>query len=277
MDMRQQSLIRGREMYREEMDFRTDREELLNKVPEITFLFWVTKVLTTGMGEVFSDYLVKQMNPILAVLLCGMGLGIAFVLQFMLKRYSVPVYWWVVVMVSIFGTMVADIIHVVLGVPYLVSTMFFATVLAFVFYVWFRCEGTLSIHCINTRRREFFYWSTVLATFALGTASGDLVATTFQWGYLPAGLFFEMLLILPALVYMCFRKYAIATFWFAYIMTRPFGASFSDWLSKPHQVGGENFGEGSVSLVLTVAILSLVICLQIIQQKKIHQPGYIEK
>lgn len=237
--------------------------DLFTKVPEITALFWITKVLTTGMGEVFSDFLVTQINPVIAVLLGGAGLLAAIALQFFVRRYIAWIYWLVVVMVSIFGTMAADVLHIVIGVPYFVSTIFFAVILAIVFTVWLRVEKTLSIHSVFTFRREAFYWMTVLGTFALGTASGDMTATTMHLGYFSSGILFSLLLAVPAIGYWKFGMNPIFSFWFAYVMTRPVGASFSDWLSKPHSLGGVGLGDGLVSLVLTIIIFFLVGYLQI--------------
>lgn len=233
-------------------------KSILSKVPEITILFWITKVLTTGMGEVFSDYLVKSINPIIAVALGGIGLVGSLLLQFLVKRYVAWIYWLVVVMVSIFGTMAADVVHVVMGVPYLVSTLFFAVLLSIIFAIWFMFEKTLSIHSIYTNRREIFYWCTVLGTFALGTASGDMTAATMHLGYFTSGLLFSVLLAIPAIGFWLFGLNEIFAFWFAYIMTRPVGASFSDWVSVSTSRGGLGIGEGLVSLILTIIIIVLV-------------------
>lgn len=232
--------------------------QLLAKVPEITLLFWITKVLTTGMGEVFSDFLVKRFDPILAVSITGIVLVASLLLQFAVRRYIVWIYWLVVVMVSIFGTMAADVVHIVLGIPYLVSTLFFAIVLVAIFVCWYMNEKTLSIHSVYTRKREFFYWCTVLGTFALGTASGDMTATTLHLGYFSSGVLFGAFLAIPAISYWLFGLNEIVAFWFAYIMTRPVGASFSDWVSVPHSRSGLGIGDGIVSLVLTIFIVMLV-------------------
>jgi uncharacterized membrane-anchored protein len=233
-------------------------QQIFSKVPEITVYFWITKVLTTGMGEVFSDYLVKNINPVIAVLLAGIVLVASLILQFSVRRYVAWIYWLVVVMVSIFGTMAADVVHVILGVPYLVSTLFFAVVLATIFVIWYKSEKTLSIHSIYTIKREVFYWMTVLGTFALGTASGDMTASTMHLGYFSSGVLFFILLAIPALGYWLFGLNEIFAFWFAYIMTRPVGASFSDWISVSHTRGGLGVGEGTVSLTLTIIIVILV-------------------
>ena len=228
------------------------------KVPEVTIFFWIIKLLTTGMGETTSDYLVFNINPYVAVALGGIGLTVALPLQFVVRRYIAWVYWLAVLMVAVFGTMIADVIHIVLHVPYLVSSICFAVALAIIFVAWFATERTLSIHSIYTFRRELFYWATVMATFALGTAVGDMTASTLHLGYFVSGLLFAALFALPALGYWLFRLNAIFAFWFAYVMTRPFGASFADWFGKPQSFSGLGLGTGLISLVLVVFIAGFV-------------------
>lgn len=229
----------------------------LRKVPEITLYFWIVKVLTTAMGESTSDYLVYHINPYVAVAFGCIGLVAALILQLVVRRYVAWIYWLAVVMVAIFGTMAADVLHVVLGIPYLVSTSFFAVALAIIFVAWYASEKTLSIHSIYTGRRELFYWATVMATFALGTAVGDLTAATLGLGYLASGVLFAVLFALPALAYRLFGLNAIVAFWWAYIVTRPLGASFADWFGKPF-LGGLGLGDTKVALVLTIAIIGFV-------------------
>ena len=231
--------------------------QVMRKVPEITIYFWILKLLTTAMGESTSDYLVYHINPYIAVALGGIGLIASLVLQLLVRRYVAWIYWLAVVMVAVFGTMAADVTHVVLGIPYLVSTVFFAVVLAVIFVVWYASEKTLSIHSINTPRREMFYWATILATFALGTAAGDMTAATLGLGYFSSGVLFAVLFAVPALAYRLFGLNAIVAFWFAYIMTRPLGASFADWFGKP-SLGGLGLGDPKVSLVLTILIIGFV-------------------
>jgi uncharacterized membrane-anchored protein len=232
-------------------------KQLMRKVPEVTIYFWIIKLLSTAMGESTSDYLVYHIDRYVAVALGGIGLVVALVLQLAVRRYIPWIYWLAVVMVAISGTMAADVLHIVLGIPYLVSTIFFTLVLAAIFTVWYAIEKTLSIHSINTRRRELFYWATVMATFALGTAVGDLTAATLHLGYFTSGVLFAILFAIPALAYWLFRINAIFAFWFAYIMTRPFGASFADWFGKPI-FGGLGLGDEPVVLVLTILIIILV-------------------
>ncbi|MGK4581817.1 COG4705 family protein [Kitasatospora sp. HPMI-4] len=230
----------------------------MSKVPEVTALFWVIKVLTTGMGETASDFLAHVMNPMIAVALGGVGLVVSLAVQFGVGRYVAWIYWTTIVMVSVFGTMAADVLHVALGVPYLVSAPFFLLALAVVFGVWYATERTLSIHSIRTRRREVFYWATVLATFALGTAVGDLTATTMNLGYLGSGIMFAVLIAVPAAAHRWLRLGAVPSFWIAYVLTRPLGASFADWMAVSHERGGLDLGLGPVTAVWTAAILALV-------------------
>lgn len=230
----------------------------IRKVPEVTVYFWIIKLLTTGMGEVTSDYLAHQFNPIIAVALGGIGLTAALVLQFSVCRYVAWIYWLAVVMVAVFGTMAADVLHVGLGIPYLVSTALFLVALAVIFVTWYMSEKTLSIHSIYTRRREMFYWATVMATFALGTAAGDMTATTMGLGYFSSGVLFAVLIAVPALAYWLFGLNEIFAFWLAYILTRPLGASFADWIGRSHSLGGLGLGTGSVSLGLTILIVGFV-------------------
>jgi uncharacterized membrane-anchored protein len=244
----------------------------LSKVPEITVLFWVIKVLSTGMGEATSDYFVFKINPELAVGLGFLAFAAAMVLQFAVRKYMTWVYWLAVVMVAVFGTMVADVIHVRFGVPYAVSTTAFLIALVVIFVVWYATEKTLSIHSIHTRRREFFYWATVIATFALGTAAGDLTATTFHLGYLGSAVLFAVAIAIPALAYLRLRVNAILCFWVAYILTRPLGASIADWLGVPKFRGGLGFGRGPVALAGTILIVGLVAYLAV-THKDVETPG----
>ena len=225
------------------------------KVPQVTIGFWVVKILTTAMGEATSDYSVHQIDPVIAVTFGFLGFVIALALQLRLREYVVSIYWLAVVMVAVFGTMAADVLHVRFGVPYVVSTIAFAIVLAAVFITWYRVERTLSIHSINTTRRELFYWATVLATFALGTAAGDMTAYTLHLGFFSSALLFAAAISVPALAYRFTGVNAIAAFWCAYVLTRPLGASFADWMGTPHNLGGLNWGRGNVSIGLTLLIV----------------------
>ncbi len=228
------------------------------RVPEITALFWVIKGLSTAMGESTSDYLVHAVTPALAVLLGFAGFAAALALQFKMARYLAWAYWFAVVMVGTFGTMAADVLHVGLGVPYTASTVLYGLALAAVFATWQRTEQTLSIHTVDTPRREIFYWAAVAATFAMGTALGDFTATTLSLGYLTSAVIFGLIIVVPAVGYRWFRWNAIFCFWFAYVLTRPLGASIADWLGKPESAKGLGLGAGWTALGLGAAIVVLV-------------------
>ena len=228
------------------------------KVATPSTLFWIIKILSTGVGETTSDYFIRQYEPVAVVMIAAVVFVLALAWQMTRKRYLVWPYWSAVVMVSVFGTMAADITHVVLGVPYAVSTVFFAIVLGATFAVWYGAEASLSVHSINNPRRETFYWIAIVTTFALGTATGDLTATTLGLGYLTSGLLFVSLFVATGVVWWVFRANTVACFWIAYILTRPVGASFADWMGVSVQRGGLNWGTGPVSIVLATAILVLV-------------------
>ncbi len=229
----------------------------LAKVPEITLIFWVLKLLTTGMGESMSDFLGQHSVPI-AGAIGVFGLWFALWLQLRQNEYRAPIYWFAVMMVAIFGTMAADGIHDGASIPYAVTTPLFACVVAGVFFLWYRSEGTLSIHSIVTRRREGFYWAAVLATFALGTAAGDLTATSLNLGFFGSVLLFTAIIAIPAVGWWRFTLNPIVAFWFAYIVTRPLGASFADWFSKPPSITGLGLGDGTVSALALIVFIALV-------------------
>ena len=251
----------------------TATTRVLNRVPAVTALFWVVKVLTTGMGETTSDYLVKRFPPEIVVPLALVALVAVLALQLRLRRYVAAVYWSAALMVSIFGTMAADVLHVGLGVPYVASTVAFAVVLAAIFVAWWRTEHTLSVHAITTRRREWFYWATVLTTFALGTAAGDWTAVTLHLGYLASGVLFAVAIAVPAIAHKGFGVNAILAFWVAYVLTRPLGASFADWLGVGPERGGVGVGTGPVSLAAFAVFVALVTWLSVRRRDLERAPG----
>ncbi len=233
------------------------RQSLAIKVPEITLIFWVLKLLTTGMGESMSDFLGEHSVPIAAAI--GIfGLTLAIWLQMRRREYQAGYYWFAVMMVAVFGTMAADGIHDGTGIPYSVTTPLFAAVTAVIFLLWYRSEGTLSIHSINSRRREGFYWATVLATFAVGTAAGDLTAMQLGLGFLDSIVLFAIIICIPAVGWWRGPLNPIVAFWFAYVVARPLGASFADWFSKPPSNSGLGIGDGLVSAMALVVFIALV-------------------
>ena len=227
------------------------------KVPEVIFLFWVVKMQTTGGGEATSDYLRTWGN------IGGGGTEVApfvigFAMEFGTRRYRAVAYWFFAYAIAIFGTGVADFLHLDAHIPYSGTTLLWAAVLIGVFVVWYRMERTLSIHSITTQRREGFYWATVFATFALGTALGDYTAMARGLGCLASGILFGVVILVPAVAWLRFNMNAVAAFWFAYVVTRPLGASFADYISKPPVTSGIGFGDGPTAVVFTLAVAALV-------------------
>ena len=233
------------------------------KVPAATAAFWILKIVTTGMGETASDWLARTIDPAVAVLGSGTVFGGLLLAQLLAGAYRPWLYWGAVAMVSVFGTMAADVTHVVLGVPYVVSTLGFGLCVAALLIIWYRREGTLAIHSITTTRRELFYWATVCATFALGTAAGDLTASTLGLGYLASGMLFAIAIAVPALAHRHLRLDAVVSFWIAYVLTRPLGASFADWIAVPPGRGGLDLGTGPITLILLVVLAAGVAALSI--------------
>jgi uncharacterized membrane-anchored protein len=226
---------------------------LAAKVPEVILLFWVVKILTTAGGEATSDYLKTYGNFVgggIEVLVIVVGL----LLQFSTRRYRALAYWSLAFAIAITGTGVSDFLHLDVHIPYIGTTLLWAVILGGIFWVWQRNEGTLSIHSITTQRREAFYWATVFATFALGTALGDFTATSLNLGYLDSGILFTIVILIPALAHWRFGLNGVAAFWLSYIVTRPLGASFADYISKPHNIGGIDFGDGPTAIVFALAV-----------------------
>jgi uncharacterized membrane-anchored protein len=232
-------------------------EPLAAKVPEITFLFWAIKILTTCGGEAVSDYLAQGNRQIGAVVEIGL-MAIALIWQFRTRRYTAAAYWFLAYAIAIFGTGVSDALHLFVGIPYAGTTLLWAVVLTLVFWLWYRSEGTLSIHSIVTRRREAYYWAVVFATFALGTALGDFTASVLGLGYLASGIMFFFIILIPAVAWSRFGLNAIAAFWFAYVVTRPLGASFADYFGRPPSLSGIGFGSGRLAVIVAVIVAILV-------------------
>jgi uncharacterized membrane-anchored protein len=219
-------------------------------------VFWVLKLLTTGMGEAMSDFMGQHSVP-LAAAVGIFGLAFALWLQLRQQEYRAPIYWFAVMMVAVFGTMAADGIHDGTGLSYWVTTPLFAVVTAAIFVRWYRSEGTLSIHSITSPRREKFYWAAVLSTFALGTAAGDLTGIQLNMGFWPSVVLFAAVISIPAIGWWQLNLNPIVGFWFAYIVTRPLGASFADGFSK-NTNGGLALGDGTVAGIALIIFCALV-------------------
>ncbi len=244
-------------------------KKMLNRVPEVTGSFWIIKVLATTVGETAADYLSVNLKLGLSVTSYIMSsvLLIALLNQFRLQRYVPVIYWIVVVLMSITGTLITDRLVDELGVSLMTITIVFSVVLLLVFTLWYSNEKTLAMHSINTAKRELFYWAAILFTFALGTATGDLLAEAFKLGYAQSALLFGVLIAIVALGYHYLRMNAVLAFWIAYILTRPLGASTGDLLSQPTTNGGVGLGTFRTTMLFLSIIVSLVIYLSLKQKK----------
>lgn len=251
------------------MAFSLRHEFVSSKVPpRITPTFWGLKILTTAMGEATSDYFVNRFDPRVAVVVAAVVFAVVLGWQVRARTYRTVPYWSAVAMVSVFGTMCADVVHVKFGVPYAVSAVAFAVVLAVVFGIWFKVEGTLSIHSIVSTRRELFYWLAVTVAFALGTAVGDFTAFIAKLGFFGSGLLFTGLIIVPGIIFWFRRTNSVLMFWIAYVLTRPLGASYADAMGKPKVVGGLGWGAGNVAIGLSAMIVVAVGVLAILESRQ---------
>jgi uncharacterized membrane-anchored protein len=234
----------------------------LNKVPEVTLYFWLIKVLCTTVGETAADFLNVDLGFGLTGVsaVTGVLLAVALVFQFRAKRYVAGLYWLAVAIVSVFGTLVTDNLTDNLGLPLEASTIIFGVLLAATFGVWYASEKTLSIHSIVTPRREAFYWLAILFTFALGTATGDLMAEVLGLGYLVTGAIVVALIAVTAIAWRL-GLHPVLAFWFIYVLTRPLGASLGDYLSQPSSLGGLGLGATVTSLIFVAAIVVTVVYL----------------
>ena len=232
----------------------------LSKVPEVTFFFWLIKMMSTTVGETAADFLNMDLGWGLTntTVLTGVLFVIALALQLRATRYVPALYWATVLLISVFGTLVTDNLTDRFGVPLAFSTGLFGAFLSLTFVLWFNEERTLSIHSITTRKRELFYWVAILFTFSLGTAAGDWAAEGLNLGYFNAATLFGALILLTALAFYLFRANSVVCFWIAYILTRPFGASCGDLLSQSPVNGGVGLGTTGTSILFLLTIISLV-------------------
>ena len=233
---------------------------LLNKVPEVTILFWIVKILSTTVGETAADFLSGSLGLGLPATTAIMSLLLAAVLvvQFSFRRYVPAVYWLAVVLISVVGTLFSDNLVDNLGVSLWTTTAIFGVGLVLSFVAWYRSEHTLSIHSVVTRRREAFYWLAILFTFALGTSAGDLVAEKLALGYLPSAAIFGVIIAAVTVAHFRMGLNAVVAFWAAYILTRPFGASMGDYLTATTKDGGLGLGTNGTSAIFLVVIIGIV-------------------
>lgn len=249
--------------------------QMLNKVPLVTAFFWIVKVLCTTVGETCADFLNNHLGLGLTntTYIMGSLLIVTLFFQFRSAKYVAGIYWLAVVLLSIVGTLITDNLTDNFGVPLTVTTVVFSVVLAGVFAAWYAKEKTLSVHKIDSTLREAFYWSAILFTFALGTAAGDLVAEKLNLGYPISALLFLGLIAAVAFLHVRFKLNGIFTFWFAYVLTRPLGASLGDLLSQPRSAGGLGLGTIGTSSIFLVAILILVIYLSVTKKDDAESQG----
>lgn len=241
-------------------------KSLFNKVADITILFWVIKIISTTVGEAGADFFSRLYGTMAEVVTFVLLLA-SVIIQIRYKRYIPWIYWTVIILIAVFGTMFADKLHH-LGVPLLVSTLGFTAALLITFGLWYASEKTLDVHTIRTTKREIYYWIVILFTFALGTAAGDLFADDFHLGLLNATLIFgAVILVIPLILYL-FKMNRIALFWISYILTRPLGASGADLVGKPKTMGGFGLGDGTTCLIFLVIIIALIIYLTITHKKE---------
>jgi uncharacterized membrane-anchored protein len=248
-----------------------DPSVLSSKVPEVTIYFWIIKILATTVGETAADLLSIRLDLGLTITSYVMSVIFIVVLIFQVrtKRYVPTPYWLTVVLISIVGTLISDNLVDGMGISLVTTSIAFGGILAIAFGLWFASERTLSIHSIYTTRRELFYWAAILFTFAMGTSVGDLLAERLDLGYAQAALVFAGAIGAIALLYYVVRLDGILSFWLAYILTRPLGASVGDWLAKPVIAGGMGWGTVNTSLIFLAAIAVLVAYLTLTKTDRI--------
>jgi len=251
---------------------------LFNKVPEVTIYFWIIKVMATTVGETAADLLSVRLNLGLTVTSYVMSAVfiLALIFQMRAKRYVPGLYWITVVLISVVGTLISDNLVDGMGISLTTTSIAFGIILAAVFALWYLSERTLSIHTIFTTRRELFYWAAILFTFAMGTSVGDLLAERLDLGYGQAAVVFAATIGVVALLHYVAKMDAILSFWIAYILTRPLGASMGDFVAKPVIAGGLGWGTVTTSIVLLAVILLLVIYLTISKSDRISQEATAE-
>jgi uncharacterized membrane-anchored protein len=253
--------------------------QMLNKVPEVTLYFWIIKIMATTVGETAADYLNTHMNLGLTgtSLVMGGFLVVALYFQFKARKYVPGIYWLAVVLISVVGTLITDNLVDHFGWSLKLTTAIFSVCLAATFAAWYSQEKTLSIHSIYTTRREGFYWLTILFTFALGTAAGDLVAETLNLGYWKSAIMFGAMIAAVAVACFRFRLNAVLAFWLAYILTRPLGASIGDYLSQAKADGGLGLGTTVTSFIFLGVILAVVVYLTRTRRDAIATPAVTER
>ena len=252
-------------------------KELLNRVAGLGVFFWVVKIFSTTVGETAADYVSVNLKFGLTTTAIMMGIITIGVIywNFKQKKYFPPSYWLLIVMMSIEGTLITDLLVEKLQVPLLVLDLIFTIAMGLVFYFWFKKENSLSIHSINNDDREFFYWLIVLTTFALGTGIGDTISEHLKFGYLNSFILFGSIFILSGVLYYYKIINGVLAFWIAFIVTRPIGASLGDLCIQPHTNGGLGISVAVINIVFFMVIIASVVYLTILSSKESNQvfPG----
>ena len=259
-------ISRGKQM---KTNLSTQTSQMLSKVPEVTIIFWIIKVMGTTVGETAADFLSVNLHLGLSgtSFIMGALLLVSLFIQIRYKKYVPWIYWITVVLISILGTLITDDLVDNFGVSLQITTVLFSLALLVTFIAWYASEKTLSIHSIYTSKRELFYWAAILCTFALGTASGDLAAEGWHWGYARSAVVFASLIGVVTMAHYLLKLNAILSFWIAYILTRPLGASCGDLLTQPIGNGGFGLDTSVISISCLLTILGLVVYLTISQKK----------
>ena len=250
--------------------------DVFNKVPAVTLVFWIIKILATTVGETAADVLSTTFKLGLVITSCVMStlLVLALVVQFRASRYVPTIYWIAVVFISIVGTLISDNLVDNLGVSLQTTTTIFSVALIAVFVWWYMSERTLSVHTISTTRRELFYWAAILFTFSLGTSGGDLLSEQLGLGYAVALAVFAAGIAVVYALYRLRVVNGVLAFWVSYILTRPLGASAGDLLTSDQGEGGLGISRLVSTIVILVVVVVLVVYLT--AQERKHPPGAVQ-
>lgn len=249
--------------------------KLINRVPEVTLVFWILKILATTVGETAADVLSTtfKLGTVVTSYVMAVLLLISLAFQLRAKRYVPPIYWIVVVFISVVGTLISDNLVDNLGVPLSTTSLIFTVALVAVFVFWYLSEKTLSVHTIYTVRRELFYWAAILFTFSLGTSAGDLLSERLGLGYPLSAVMFAGTIALIYLAYRVKVMNEVLAFWLAYILTRPLGASIGDLLTQEKLAGGLGLGTIPISVVCLLGIVVGVFYLSRQEKKQFQTTG----
>ncbi|MFP5042142.1 hypothetical protein [Parasediminibacterium sp. JCM 36343] len=235
-------------------------KELLNRVSRLGLLFWIVKIFSTTVGETAADFVSENLNLglIITTILMGVITILVTIWNFKQKNYFPPSYWSLIVMMSIEGTLITDILVDKFSVSLLTLDIVFGIAMALVFYFWYKKEQSLSIHSVNNDTRERFYWIIVLTTFALGTGVGDTVSEYLKVGYLNSLIIFGSVFILAGVLYYFKIINDVVAFWIAFIVTRPIGASLGDFFIQDLKDGGLGISVAIINIIFFIVIIATV-------------------